>query len=104
MIELSGDECFTTLDNDGFLLYYFTASWCKPCQEIYNDIIKLNKGIKDLNIFKIDISDDDNDEICETCMIKSVPSFLLFKDREYIDRIVGANLKGLISMLQNKIK
>ena len=50
-----------------------------------------------------EITDEDNNEICEKCGVKSVPSFLLFKDRTYIDRTVGANIKNLKEMIENII-
>ena len=96
---ISGDICFSTLDNEGYILYYFTASWCGPCQRIWNDFLELSKKYSNILFFKIDISDEENTEICEKCNVDSVPSFLLFKDRTYIERIVGANLKGLEEML-----
>ena len=96
---ISGDECFTSLDQEGYILYYFTASWCGPCQRIWGDFLKLSEKYSNVLFFKIDISDEDNTEICETCKVDSVPSFLLFKDRTYIERIVGANLKSVEDML-----
>jgi len=96
---ISGNECFTSLDEEGYILYYFTATWCKPCQRIWNDFLELSKKYSNILFFKIDISDEDNTEICEKCSIDSVPSFLLFKDRMYIERIVGANLKSVEGML-----
>lgn len=104
MIEISGDECFNKLDEQGYLVYYFTASWCKPCQRILGDIIKLSEDDNyNVSFYKIEITDEDNNEICEKCGIKSVPSFLLFKDRTYIDRTVGANIKNLKEMIENII-
>ncbi len=97
---ISGDTCFSTLDQTGYILYYFTASWCGPCQRIWNDFLELSKKYSNILFFKIDISDEENTEICEKCKVDSVPSFLLFKDRTYIGRIVGANLKGLEEMLK----
>tara|TARA_B100000214_G_scaffold374361_1_gene356873 strand:- start:2134 stop:2442 length:309 start_codon:yes stop_codon:yes gene_type:complete len=96
---ISGDECFSKLDNEGYILYYFTASWCGPCQRIWNDFLELSKKYDTILFFKIDISDEDNTEICEKCGVNSVPSFLLFKDRTFIERVVGANLKTLEEML-----
>ena len=63
---ISGDECFTSLDNEGYILYYFTASWCGPCQRIWEDFLKLTESYQ-IIFFKIDISDDENNEICEKC-------------------------------------
>ena len=96
---ISGDECFTSLDNEGFILYYFTASWCGPCQRIWEDFLKLTDRYPNILFFKIDISEDENNEICEKCNVDSVPSFLLFKDRTYIERITGANLEAVLIML-----
>jgi thiol-disulfide isomerase/thioredoxin len=96
---ISGDECFSTLDNEGYILYYFTASWCGPCQRIWEEFLELSKKYNTILFFKIDISDEDNTEICEKCTVDSVPSFLLFKDRSFIERVVGANLKTLEEML-----
>ena len=96
---ISCDECFTNLDNEGYILYYFTASWCGPCQRIWEDFLKLTNNYPNILFFKIDISDDENNEICEKCNVESVPSFLLFKDRTYIERITGANLNAVSTML-----
>lgn len=96
---ISGDECYTTLDQEEYILYYFTASWCGPCQRIWDDFLKLSENYSNVLFFKIDISDEDNTEICGACKVDSVPSFLLFKDRTYIERVVGANLKSVEDML-----
>ena len=98
---ISGDECFTSLDNEGFILYYFTASWWGPWQRIWEDFLKLTDRYPNILFFKIDISEDENNEICEKCNVDSVHSFLLFKDRTYIERITGANLEA-VSIMLNK--
>ena len=100
---ISGDECYTNLDNNGYILYYFTASWCGPCQRIWDDLLKLTENHPNIVFFKIDISDEDNSELCEKCSVDSVPSFLIFKDRSFIDKVVGADLKNVETML-NKYK
>ena len=86
-------------DTANTIILFFTASWCGPCQRIWDDFIKLSEKYSNILFFKIDISDEENTEICEKCNVDSVPSFLLFKDRRYIERIVGANLKGVEDML-----
>lgn len=98
--EVSGDECFTTLDKSQYIIFYFTASWCGPCKRVYPDLLKIKKQLdpKNILLFKIDI-DNDNDEICNKCDIKSVPSFLLFKDRTFIERVNGADSQKLVDMI-----
>ena len=104
MENIRGDDCYRKLDNKGYILYYFTASWCKPCQLILNDVNKLSEEYSPVvTFFKVDISDEENNEICETCKVKSIPSFLLFKDRNYIDRVSGSNIQKVINMF-HKLK
>ena len=107
MKEIKGDECYTSLDIDDtkYTLFYFTASWCGPCQKILPEIIKLEKLISDyVNFYKIDVDEDENNELCEKCKILTVPSFLLFKQRTCVDRTSGANIENIKDMIKNNIK
>ena len=104
MDEVKGDECFLTLDKSQYIIFYFTASWCGPCKRIYPELLDIIKQLDSEKIlmFKIDIDEEDNNEICEKCNISSVPSFLLFKDRTYIDRVKGADKEKIINMINTK--
>jgi thioredoxin 1 len=104
MNTIKGDECFKILDNNQYILFYFTASWCGPCQEIYPHLVELIKTLDQTKIivYKIDIDEDENNEICEKCQIKSVPSFLLFKNRSLVDKTTGANIESIKKMIINK--
>ena len=101
---ISGDECFRILDIDEYVFFYFTAPWCGPCQQILPDLNELIKKLESFPIrfFKIDIDDSDNDELCEKCNIKEVPSFLLFRNRKFLSSTKGAAIQGIIDMLKNE--
>ena len=102
---LSGDDCFRKLDEPYYILFYFTASWCGPCQRVYPQLVKLMETY-DKNIiqcFKIDIDDDENQELCEKLKIKSVPTFILLKDRNYIDQCQGANIENIHALIETNI-
>jgi|TARA_B100001094_G_scaffold223620_1_gene217795 thioredoxin 1 len=101
---ISGDDCFRVLDKPEYIFFYFTASWCGPCQRILPDLNTLIHKLEEFPIefYKIDIDDSDNDEICEKCQIKSVPSFLLFKDREFEGKVNGADIQAIVQMLTEK--
>ena len=102
---LSGDACFYKLDEPYYILFYFTASWCGPCQRVYPHLVELmetyDKNI--LQCFKIDIDDDENQELCEKLKIKSVPTFILLKDRNYIDQCQGANIENIHALIETNI-
>ena len=102
---ISGDDCFKLLDEKKYILFYFTASWCGPCQRVYPHFTKLMESY-DPNVIiarKIDIDDDDNSELCRKLDVSSVPNFVLLKDRTYIDRCVGANIDKIQHMIEKNV-
>ena len=102
---ISGDDCFKLLDEKKYILFYFTASWCGPCQRVYPHFTKLMESY-DPNVIiarKIDIDDDDNSELCSKLKVTSVPTFVLLKDRTYIDRCVGGNIEKIVDMIEKNV-
>lgn len=92
------------LDNkECFILFYFTASWCKPCQRIKPIIEKISNGSDDskLEVCMIDI--DDNDKICSTFNIKSVPNFILYQDKK-IKGQCGGNIDDIQKLISDNMK
>ena len=67
MEELVGERCFRILDNKEYILFYFGASWCKPCQEILPSMEDLIREYdpKMIKFYKIDIDNEENKLICE---------------------------------------
>lgn len=101
MIELYGDECFKILDENLYIIFYFTASWCGPCKRVTPMIETIMKqyNSEKIRIYKIDIDNNENDDLCNKCHIESVPTFILIKDRRIIDSVKGANITKFQEML-----
>ena len=55
-----------------------------------------------IEIYKIQVDDDDNEEICKIYKVESVPSFFLMKDKKCINDLKGADMKGIKKMLNIK--
>ena len=104
MKEVCGDDCFKSLDDNKLVLFYFTASWCGPCQRISPQIEELSNKISDkVSFYKISIDNDENSEVCEKCQIKSVPTFILFKERNSLGIINGGKLEELINLIKKNL-
>ena len=58
---------------------------------------------KMIQFYKIDIDNEENKLICEKCKIKVVPSFLLFKERTFINRTKGNNIHSIREMVHSVI-
>ena len=88
------------INQEEYLLFYFTAKWCGPCQTIKPMIITLQEGLKtnQIKFYMIDI--DENDGLCEKCGITSVPTFILFKDKKEIGQTKGANIQSVANLIK----
>lgn len=64
----------------------FYANWCGPCKMATSVLKKWMPG-KDVNL--IDINIDENPEAAQEFMVRSIPTMIVFKDGQLIDRITG---------------
>ena len=105
MEQIGGFDQFKQyIESDKYILLFFTASWCGPCKRIYPQLEELAKKLnKDLiQIYKIQIDDDNNEKLCEIFKVESVPSFYLMKNKECINTMKGGDINGIKKMLNIK--
>jgi thioredoxin 1 len=78
----------------------FHATWCGPCQAMHPVMDRLkNEMGSQVRILKIDV--DKNQEVANKFKVRSVPTFMLFKDGEILWKKSG----GMdINTLKSKIK
>ena len=79
-------------DKDNYLFFYFTASWCGPCKRIAPSIDKLDEGLKEKKITFCKVDIDENDEFSEKCEIKSVPTFMIMKEKKVLGTVNGSSI------------
>jgi thioredoxin 1 len=100
MEEITEDNIRDILQQPEYLLFYFTAKWCGPCQTIKPMILKLKEGLQTdkIKFYLIDI--DENDILCEKCRVTSVPTFILFKDKKEVGQVKGANIVPVAELIK----
>lgn len=78
----------------------FWAPWCGPCQQMGPIVeeLAIEYGEERVKIGKLNV--DENQAIAGKYNVMSIPSFLLFKNGEVIDTVVGGvqkeKLKNMI--------
>ncbi|MBE7083219.1 MAG: thioredoxin [Clostridiales bacterium] len=95
--EILGKEEFAgvLLDNK-LVLVDFYATWCGPCKMQSPILHDFKAEIKEkVEIIKVDV--DQNPDIAKDFGILSIPTLLLFKEGELVEKSVGLSTKAQLS-------
>ena len=74
--------------SQGVTLIDFDAPWCQPCREQAPIIATLERDFKGTAQIKT-VNIDDHQEIALNLGIQSIPTIIIYKNGQEIDRFVG---------------
>ncbi|MBU2504057.1 MAG: thioredoxin [Nanoarchaeota archaeon] len=86
--ELAESE-FDEFVKEGNVVIDFYADWCMPCVTMAPIVEELAEKFEGKIKFG-KVSVDDNDALTKKFCVDSMPSFLLFKDGEVVEKFSGA--------------
>jgi thioredoxin 1 len=97
------DQTFTNETGSGVVLVDFWAPWCGPCKMIAPVLEELDSEMGDkVKIVKLDV--DDNQETAAKYGVMSIPTLLVLKNGEVVDKVIGFQPKeALAARLENHI-
>lgn len=95
------DANFDEQIKEGVSLVDFWAPWCGPCKMIAPVLEDLAKDVEGkANIVKLDV--DENQATAAKYEVMSIPTLIVFKDGEPVDKVVGFQPKENLAEVLDK--
>ncbi len=86
------------LQSDKPVLIDFWATWCGPCQMQGPIVEELSEELTDVLVGKVNV--DEEPDLAERYNVMSIPTLLVFKNGEVVQKAVGLQSKeNLLDML-----
>ncbi|MFM8519290.1 MAG: thioredoxin [Solirubrobacterales bacterium] len=76
------------IHQSGATLVDFWAPWCGPCRVLTPVLEEINGERDDIRVVSLNV--DDNQQTAAQYEVMSIPTMILFKDGEMVDKMVGA--------------
>ncbi|WP_294388903.1 thioredoxin [uncultured Clostridium sp.] len=88
--------------NEGLVLVDFYADWCGPCKMLSPILEEINDEDENVKIIKVNI--DDSRFLAKYYQIQSIPTLILLRNGQFLNKMIGFRPKKIIKELIEKGK
>mgnify|MGYP001314682443 FL=1 len=100
VIELTSENFNREMANNDLLLVDFWAEWCGPCKSMHPIFTRMAKKYKSVRFARVNV--DNAQDIAMKYGVQSIPTFIMFKNGEIANTMVGAVGEPGIHMICKK--
>ena len=93
-IEVTDANFQDTIDSNKLVLVDIWAPWCGPCRSLAPTLEEVAK--ENPNVLVVKINQDENTRTSQNYGVSGLPTMLLFKNGELVDRLMGNQPKQAI--------
>ena len=97
MVDEITDATFEEETSEGVVLIDFWATWCGPCKMQSPVIEQLAEERQDVEFYKMDV--DQNQDTAKNLGIMAIPTLIIKKDGNIVDRITGYTPKEKLNQI-----
>ena len=100
VMELTSQNFNQEIAKNDLLLVDFWAEWCGPCKSMHPIFTRMAKKYKQVRFARVNV--DNAQDIAMRYGVQSIPTFIMFKNGEIVNQMVGAVGEPGIHMICKK--
>ena len=100
VMELTSHDFDQKKSENELLLVDFWAEWCGPCKSMHPIFSRMAKKYKSVRFARVNV--DNAQDIAMRYGVQSIPTFIMFKNGEVVNTMVGAVGEPGIHMICKK--
>ena len=100
VIDLDSLNFYDVISQNKLLLVDFWAEWCGPCKSMHPIFSRMAKKYEQVRFARVNV--DNSQDVAKKFNVQSIPTFIMFKNGQVAQQMVGAIGEPGIHMICKK--
>jgi thioredoxin 1 len=100
VMDLDSSNFHDAISNNNLVLVDFWAEWCGPCKSMHPIFSRMAKKYDHVRFARVNV--DNSQDVARKFNVQSIPTFIMFKNGQIVQQMVGAVGEPGIHMICKK--